>query len=100
MNKTDILVGARLNQKRHIAPVVHIVDALGLGAYAVFGMELSIQAGLSLPAVTLVGVVNAVGGGILRDILMRQEPEIFRPETLMALAALFRIRSYLSGKFE
>jgi uncharacterized membrane protein YeiH len=84
-----LVSGARLkNQERHISPVVHIVDALGLGAYAVVGMQLSTQAGLSVPAVTLVGVVNAVGGSILRDVLVRQEPEIFRPGTLTALAAL------------
>jgi uncharacterized membrane protein YeiH len=59
-----------------------VVDAIGLGAYAVVGMTLALKAGLSLPGVVLVGLVNAVGGGILRDVLMRREPNMFLPGTL------------------
>lgn len=64
-----------------------VIDALGIGAYAVVGMILAREAGLDATAVVLVGVVNAVGGGVLRDILMRREPEIFRPGVYLALAA-------------
>src|SRR5262245_50166293 len=83
-----LLIGARLNKVRHISSLVQIVDALGLGAYAVVGMQLSIEAGLSLPAIALVGVANAVGGSVIRDVLLRREPEVFKPGTFMALAAL------------
>jgi uncharacterized membrane protein YeiH len=82
------VIGRWLNEQRYLPPVIQIVDALALGAYAVVGMRLSIEARLSLPAVMLVGVVNAIGGGLLRDVLMRQEPEVFKPGTLMALAVL------------
>jgi uncharacterized membrane protein YeiH len=75
--------------------VVEIVDAVGLGAYAVVGMQLSIDAHLSLPAVALVGVVNAVGGSVLRDLLLRDEPQVFKPGTLMALAAVASTILYL-----
>jgi uncharacterized membrane protein YeiH len=51
-------------------------------------MQLSIEAGLSVPAVALVGVINATGGSVLRDVLLREEPELFKPGALMALAAL------------
>ncbi len=59
--------------------LIEMVDALCLGAYAVVGCDKAILAGLAIPAVVLVGVINAVGGGILRDILIREEPLIFRP---------------------
>src|SRR5262245_33308327 len=88
---TAILVfvgGSRFRQWQQISPMVHVVDALGLGAYAVVGMQLSEQAGLSLPAVALVGVVNAVGGSILRDVLVRREPQTFLPGNFLAVAAL------------
>jgi len=42
--------------------VIVLVDALGLGSYAVVGTEKSINAGLSIQAAVLVGVINAVRG--------------------------------------
>lgn len=35
----------------------------------------------------LTGVVNAVGGGIIRDVLIREEPLLFRPGQFYAVAA-------------
>ena len=89
------VVGRQLNDTRHLPPAMEIVDTLAIGAYAVVGMRLAIEAGLSLPAVALVGVVNAVGGSLLRDVLMRQEPELFKPGTLMGLAVLASTVLYL-----
>lgn len=59
--------------------LIALFDALGLGAYAIVGIEKAYVAGLAFPAMVLVGVVNAVGGGIFRDILTREEPMVFRP---------------------
>jgi len=63
-------------------------DALGLGAYAVVGVEKSLGAGLSIVAAIMVGVINASGGGLLRDVLVREEPLLFKPGQLYVLAAL------------
>jgi uncharacterized membrane protein YeiH len=63
-------------------------DALGLGAYAVVGVERSLNAGLSVLASIMVGVINASGGGLLRDVLVREEPLLFKPGQLYVLAAL------------
>lgn len=65
-----------------------VVDALGLGAYAVVGAQKTLDLGLSIPAAVLVGAVNAVGGGLLRDVLSRDEPEVFKPGGYYALAAV------------
>ncbi len=62
------------------------IDALGLAAYGVIGARLSLAAGLSVPAAIFVGVVNAAGGGALRDILTREEPLMFRPGQFYVLA--------------
>jgi uncharacterized membrane protein YeiH len=75
---------------------VMIADAFGLGAFAVVGMKLALASGLSLPAVALVGVVNAVGGGVVRSILVNEVPEVFRPGEWMALAALVGCVVYLA----
>ena len=71
-----------------LTKVIALIDALGLGAYAVVGIEKSISAGLSMPAAVLVGVINAVGGGLLRDLLVRDEPLLLKPGQFYTLAAL------------
>lgn len=78
-------VGPALEER--IGVLFLLVDALGLGAYAVVGAEKSLAAGLLLPSAVLVGVVNAVGGGMLRDVLSGAEPEVFKPGGYYALAA-------------
>jgi uncharacterized membrane protein YeiH len=68
--------------------VVALIDALGLGAYAAFGTQKALQAGLAVPAAVLVGVINASGGGLLRDIITREEPLVFRPGQFYVLTAV------------
>jgi uncharacterized membrane protein YeiH len=72
---------------KRLASVFSLLDALGLAAYSVIGAQLSLTAGLSLPAAVVVGTINAVGGGLIRDILTREEPLMFRPGHFYALAA-------------
>ncbi|MCW5551398.1 MAG: TRIC cation channel family protein [Verrucomicrobiae bacterium] len=67
--------------------VIAWLDALGLGAYAVVGVQKSLNAGLSVAAAVLVGVINAAGGGLLRDVLVRDEPLLFKPGQFYVLAA-------------
>jgi uncharacterized membrane protein YeiH len=66
--------------------VIAWLDALGLGAYAVVGVQKSLSAGLSVAAAVLVGVINASGGGLLRDVLVRDEPLLFKPGQFYCLA--------------
>jgi len=70
-----------------IGAVLFTVDALGLGAYAVVGVQKSLALGLGVAAAILIGVVNAVGGGLLRDVLVREEPFLFKPGDFYALVA-------------
>jgi uncharacterized membrane protein YeiH len=68
--------------------MIELLDALGLGAYAAFGTQKAMQFGLAVPAAVLVGVINAAGGGLLRDILTREEPLVFRPGQFYVLTAV------------
>lgn len=67
---------------------IALIDALGLGAYAAFGTQKALQSGLSVPAAMLVGVINAAGGGLLRDVITREEPLVFRPGQFYVLTAV------------
>ncbi|MEL7640662.1 MAG: TRIC cation channel family protein [Solidesulfovibrio sp.] len=74
--------------------LVAVVDAAALGAYAVVGMEKSLAFGLDFAPAVLVGTVNACGGGILRDVLTREAPLVFRPGQFYAFAALIGCLAY------
>jgi uncharacterized membrane protein YeiH len=63
-------------------------DALGFGAYAVVGVERALTVNLPMLAAIMIGVVTASGGGLLRDVLVREEPLLFKPGQLYVVAAL------------
>lgn len=80
--------GRQIKGLRRFGPVIAVFDALGIGAYAVVGMNLAVQAGLPTFGVIVVGMVNAVGGNILRDILIGEVPQLLKPGVLLGLATL------------
>ena len=63
-------------------------DALAMGVYGVYGANWAMISGIAPEAAVLVGLCNAVGGGMIRDVLVREEPLIFKPGQLYAIAAL------------
>lgn len=64
------------------------VDALALGCWAAAGAQRTLATGLGwLPAV-LLGTATAVGGGMVRDIVLRRIPVIFGGNTLYATCAV------------
>jgi uncharacterized membrane protein YeiH len=82
------LVGLGIDQlSTSLSRVILVFDAVGLGVYAVVGADRSLAAGLGYLGAILVGVVNAVGGGLLRDVLTREEPVLFKPGQYYATAA-------------
>ena len=72
---------ARLNK-----PVM-VLDALGLGLFAVSGCHKALLVGLDPVPAIILGVLTAVGGGAVRDILVAEVPRVLREE-VYALAAL------------
>jgi uncharacterized membrane protein YeiH len=64
-----------------------VSDAVGLGAFSVTGVAISIDQGTSLFIAVLMGVVSGVGGGVLRDVLARRTPLVLVGE-IYALAGL------------
>lgn len=67
---------------------VDTLDALGMGAYAVVGMQMAMGAGFTAGGVILTGLINAVGGGILRDMMVREVPAILMPSQYYSLSVL------------
>lgn len=64
-----------------------VIDALALGCWAAAGAQKTLTVGLGwLPAV-LLGTITAVGGGAVRDVVLRQVPAVLGGNTLYATCA-------------
>ncbi|MBO1768347.1 TRIC cation channel family protein [Allobranchiibius sp. GilTou38] len=87
------LVGAAISfvirvQGRAWDRVWPIIDAVALGTWAAAGAAKTLAAGLGwLPAV-LLGMITAVGGGVVRDVVLRRIPGVLGGNTLYATCAL------------
>ena len=63
------------------------IDAVGIGAFTVSGAKLAIDAGNTSPFVIIVmGMIACIGGGMLRDIILKDIPFVLR-KRIYALAA-------------
>jgi len=80
--------GSYVDRWKYLAASVHFVDALGAGTYAVVGVNRALVADLPLIGIVTVGVINAIGGGLLRDVLMRRVPDLFKPGLPFAAASV------------
>lgn len=66
----------------------YIFDAVGLGLFTVVGIEKTLAAGFPMWVAVVMGTITGAAGGVLRDILINEEPLIFRKE-IYALACVF-----------
>lgn len=82
------LFGRTVQRLERLATPIALFDALGVGVFAVVGMQLALATGVGGAGAVLVGCVNAVGGGVLRDLLLNREPELFKPGTLLGSAVM------------
>jgi uncharacterized membrane protein YeiH len=65
-------------QVERISQTMDILDALGLGLFAVTGTAKALAFGLEPVPATFLGITTAVGGGVLRDVLAREVPMVLR----------------------
>ncbi len=82
------VVGFRIHPTitRLARPLV-VLDAAGLGLFAVAGARKALDAGIGAVGACAIGLVTAIGGGIIRDVLVREIPVVLHRE-IYATAAL------------
>ena len=77
---------------RHFAPTERAMqwpDALGLGLFSAGGTQIALAQGMPAIVAVLMGVVTAVFGGVLRDVVCNEIPSAFadhRPYAVCAFA--------------
>ena len=52
-------------------------DSLGLVAFSISGATLAIEHNFNLTAVLILAFISGVGGGVIRDIIINEVPQIF-----------------------
>jgi uncharacterized membrane protein YeiH len=72
----------RLNQ------LVLILDALGMGFFATSGAAFSVDHGASWFAAALLGMISAVAGSVMRDVVARDVPLVMGPDDMYAAPAI------------
>lgn len=72
-----------------------IADAAGLGAFATAGALAAIHASFPATAVVALAMLTAVGGGVLRDLLVARVPMVLRTEVNATAAGIAGVAVYL-----
>lgn len=82
------LVAFALSRRlRRLETPIIVLDAVGLSVFAVIGASKALEFGLGVAPAIILGAVTAVGGGTIRDTLVRQVPSVLRSD-LYAIPAL------------
>lgn len=89
-----VFLGHRLLDR--LGKPVMVLDALGLGLFAVTGCRKALAFGLEPVAAIMLGVLTAIGGGALRDLLVAEIPRVLREE-VYAVAALLGAAIVVAG---
>jgi len=91
-----ILFGKRVN---HLSRTFMIFDTLGLGLFVVVGIEKTLAFGFPMWTAIIMGAATGAFGGVLRDVLLNQEPLIFRKEIYAMACVLGGIAYWIGLKF-
>lgn len=71
-----------LRRVTHIGKTLLIMDTFGLAVATLSGTQLAFEENVAWYAAILLGVITAVTGGLLRDILCQLEPVLLHRETI------------------
>jgi uncharacterized membrane protein YeiH len=70
-------------------------DSLGLSSFSISGAMLAIKSGFNLTGILAVSFISAVGGGILRDVIINEVPFIFKTGFYGTVTLLIGIVIYI-----
>jgi len=96
-----VFVIARVYKERYVArekmieQINNVFDAVGLGVFAVSGARIGMEAGFAdnMFLTTFLGATTAIGGGMLRDVLLREMPFVLK-KRVYAVAAILGALGY------
>lgn len=79
-----------------LSQLVLVLDAVGMGFFATTGAAISVDHGASYFAAALLGMVSAIAGTIMRDIVAREVPMVMGPDDMYAAPAMLGAVVYVT----
>ena len=78
-----------------------VFDAVGLGVFSILGASIAYQIiGLNFLPMLFAGMITAIGGGILRDIFVREIPIVFVKEVYAVASIIGIVIFYILLSFD
>jgi uncharacterized membrane protein YeiH len=75
---------------------VLVLDAIGMGFFATSGAAIAVDEGASWFAAGLIGLLTAIAGGMLRDVVAREVPLVMGSDDLYAIPAMCGAAVYVA----
>jgi uncharacterized membrane protein YeiH len=85
-------------QLHKIPKILLVFDSAGIAIYTIIGMEKALDLNVAPLAAVVMGLFSAVMGGVIRDTLINEIPQIFRKE-IYATACIAGALIYLVLKY-
>ncbi|TNF43851.1 MAG: trimeric intracellular cation channel family protein [Epsilonproteobacteria bacterium] len=97
-----LLVIFRFNKRDSIEnkPFFIISDSIGLISFSITGSLIAIEAGLNLTGVLALAFVTAVGGGIIRDVIINEIPFVLKTGFYGTIALLIGLILYVLDLYD
>lgn len=89
------LLKLQQRQKKILTTLFLLADSLGLVAFTITGAQMGLTLGLNPFGVVMLGFATAVGGGIIRDMLVNDIPMILRKDFYGSVAILIALALYV-----
>lgn len=91
------LILLRFDRDLSSGRVLTVIDALGLGLFTASGVGIALSMNTPALPAAFIGVVTATFGGVVRDILCNEKPQLFLPtEPLYATCSFFGAWVYIA----
>lgn len=71
-----------------LGKLISITDALGLAAFVIIGAEAALTSGIGLMGTAIMATLTGVGGGMIRDSLVRETPFVLKEDLYATLCVL------------
>ena len=97
-----LLVVFRFNKRDSIEnkPLFILSDSIGLISFSITGSLIAIVAGLNLTGVLALSFVTAVGGGIIRDVIINEIPFVLKTGFYGTIALLIGLILYILDLYD
>lgn len=75
-------------------------DSIGLVSFSITGSLIALEANLNITGILALAFITAVGGGILRDVIINEVPLIFKTGFYGMVSLLVGISLFILDRFE